>query len=269
MQCMYNTFSKLSFHSFAWPVQMLTLFMIWWIFYNLSSSRSSTHRNAKNGATTVGGVMSMAIASAAHYRRLRQLSSSAVHTGKFRLSLWMQQCWVLRVPYWGQLCLMLWFLMFFFDVLFRCSFSMFFDATSLTNCVFWYLVLIFNWYIRVIFYSLNVLNLMQATTMSLSHLLPWKYWTTATKHRCTLGLQRRRCGGCTKKDGENDGCAIKYMFVYTGMCHGGMCHEWTGRGHKKNCRFLSLGPGGTKTRNEEDSTSSWSLLAAGSAVAGN
>ena len=123
--------SQIHFNTFipfiAWPVRMLTLFMIWWIFYNLSSSRSSTHRNAKNGATTVGGVMSMAIASAAHYRRLRQLSSSAVHTGKFRLSLWMQQCWVLLVPYWGQLLFewfLMWFLMFFsmffFDVLFRC-----------------------------------------------------------------------------------------------------------------------------------------------------
>ena len=130
----------------AWPVQMLTLFMIWWIFYNLSSSRSSTHRNAKNGATTVGGVMSMAIASAAHYRRLRQLSSSAVHTGKFRLSLWMQQCWVLRVPYWGQLCLMLWFLMFFFDVLFRCFLMQPLWPIVFFGILCWFLIDISVWY---------------------------------------------------------------------------------------------------------------------------
>jgi len=136
---------------------MLTLFMIWWIFYNLSSSRSATHRNAKNGATTVGGVMSMAIASAAHYRRLRQLSSSAVHTGKFRLSLWMQQCWVLRVPYWGQL----------FDVvvLFRCSFSMFFDAIFLTSCAFWYLV----------FFLIDVL---------MWYFTLWMYWIWCRQQQC-------------------------------------------------------------------------------------
>ena len=160
MQCMYNTFSKLSFHSLHGPFKCwhFLWFDEFFVIYRLPDRRpTGMQRTVRrpSGVSCPWPSLPRRITVVCGSCRLPPCTqvSSGCH---FECnSVGYCEC---RIE---DSCLMLWFLMWFlmwfFDVLFRCSFSMFFDATSLTNCVLcgilcWFLIDVPMWYFTLWMY---------------------------------------------------------------------------------------------------------------------